>query len=137
MKFSQALALDPELGLDPAAEAERLAARTAQNLVEGGVDLARQGDLEGAMTSFRQAQQLDPSFQISAEQWHNLCVEGSQNDQAELALESCNLAIQLEPDNGLYYNSRGLIRALAGDRAGAAADFRIFREWLEKNQPEE
>jgi tetratricopeptide (TPR) repeat protein len=137
MKFRQALVLDPGLELDPAAEAAQLAERTAQNLVDGGLDLARQGDLPGALANFQQAQKLDAHFEISGEQWHNLCIEGSQHDQAEVALEACNQAIEFEPGNGLYYNSRGLVRAMTGDRVGAAADFKVFREWLEKSQPEE
>ncbi len=135
-KFRQAGELDPTLELEPEAEAERLAAQTAANLVEAGLDLVEQGDLAGALANFEQAEKLDGTYQVPARAWHSLCVAGSELGQANQALEACNRAVELEPDNGLYRSSRGAVLLELGDRSGAAADFKFFREWLEQqNQP--
>jgi hypothetical protein len=39
----------------------------------------------------------------------------------------------LEPDNGIYHDSRGLARALSGNTIGAAADFTSFINWIQQN----
>jgi hypothetical protein len=60
---------------------------------------------------------------------NQLCWEGSLAGHAAAVLPACERAVALEPDNGAFRDSRGLARALTGNAAGAAEDFRVFAEW--------
>ena len=60
---------------------------------------------------------------------NEICWKGSLDGFAEVVRPACDRAIALEPANGLFYDSRGLDRALTGDYAGAAADFERFLAW--------
>ncbi|MBL1202440.1 MAG: hypothetical protein FWK04_26070 [Nostoc sp. GBBB01] len=61
-KFQQAKELDPNLELEPQAEAHRLAAQT---LVEQGKRLAEdEADVSAAIAKFQQAKELDPSLEL-------------------------------------------------------------------------
>ncbi|MBW4693561.1 MAG: TIR domain-containing protein [Lyngbya sp. HA4199-MV5] len=69
-KFREAQSLDPTLSFSPETEAQRLKAKSkAQRLVEEGWDLARQeGNVAAAITSYRQAMQLDHDLAINPEE---------------------------------------------------------------------
>jgi WD40 repeat protein len=59
--FEAALALAPDLSIDPQTDAKRI---FAQALVEQGRNLAHQGEIERATASFAQAVTLDPSLAL-------------------------------------------------------------------------
>ena len=129
-KFAQALVLNPELDFDPAAEARRLNQNMPENLIGDGARLAREGDIASGLKKYEEALTLDSSYQIPAPAWHIICQAGAQTQQvSELVLATCDSAIALEPDNGLYYNSRGWVRLLLGNVEGASRDFAIFEAW--------
>jgi hypothetical protein len=46
----------------------------------------------------------------SVEVWPSLCVEGVYREQAEVVLDASDQTIALDEENGLYYNSRGVVR---------------------------
>lgn len=127
----QAKQLDSSLDLDPEAEAQRLAEPTFENVLDAAVDLAGKGDDQAAKARFEEALELATGL-YSAETWHSLCVAGGRWQQAELVLEACDQAIEMEPENGQYYNSRAFVRQQLGDMAGVRADFAEFEKWLDQ-----
>ena len=68
--FTEAQKLDPEVDLDPATpEIDKNPQAVAQHLaapakVEKGAELAGQGDIEGAITDFKEAQKFDPEVDL-------------------------------------------------------------------------
>jgi WD40 repeat protein len=66
------------------------------------------------------------SITTSTEMLNNLCWDGSVNGYAPQVLFACDRAVAAAPDNAGVRDSRGLARALAGDRAGALQDFEFF-----------
>jgi hypothetical protein len=69
---------------------------------------------------------------MDAELWNAICWNSSLYGQPDAALPFCEMAIQLDPCNPSFLDSRGLERALTGDLAGAAADFKVFVEFTKK-----
>jgi tetratricopeptide (TPR) repeat protein len=90
-----------------------------------GKELAREGDIEGAIAAYKEAQQLDSS--LKAWQWNILCWSGNLYRQA--VMFACEKAVELEPENEDFRRSRGLARALTGNTPGAIEDFQFFVEW--------
>jgi WD40 repeat protein len=133
IKFQKALELNPDLPFaDPLAETERLARDTAANRIEEGIELAQNGKLNDALIKFSETQQLEANYQIPAKAWHALCSQGGQWNKPDLVLDACNRAVELEPENGQFYNSRGMAYLLLGRHDEARQDFRAFEEWLAK-----
>jgi|GEM_PF-447957 len=133
--LEQAVTLDPTLILDPQAEAQRLAQPTFENSLAAAVKAAKNGDTETAQAKFEEAEDLAGSLE-SAKSWQALCDAGTRHGLAETVLDACDKAIEMEPDNGLYYNSRGIARLQVGDQQGAQEDFAKFEAWLEAGQSE-
>ncbi len=86
------------------------------------------GNLQGAQALYRQATQeaaqLDDDFLNN-----NVCWYASTDQFAQVVLPTCDRTVSLNPYNGEYYDSRGLARALTGNRQGAIADFTYFVQW--------
>ena len=59
----------------------------------------------------------------------SVCFAGSTDQFASVVLPACERAITLNPYIGDYYDSRGLARALTGNRQGAIADFKFYVQW--------
>lgn len=83
------------------------------------------GNIKEALAAFDEAQKLD-SKSMSAEDWNLLCWIGSLRDQAKEVQGACETAVTLDPDNFHIRDSRGLARALAGDKRGAIEDFEAY-----------
>ena len=79
--------------------------------------------MEEAIAAYNQAQQLDTQMEISALFWNNLCWWGSLYDRAADILYAGEKAVELEPDNRMYLDTRGLARALTDNVNGAIEDF--------------
>lgn len=75
-----------------------------------------------------------PEFAIPAIPLNNVCWFASLWGLAENALFACELAVEMEPEDGGIRDSRGLARALTGDFAGAIEDFQFFITWAADNQ---
>lgn len=99
-----------------------------QSLMEPGRNLARQGDIVGAIAAYKEAQQRAPDLEISAGQWNTLCWYGSVYEQAESVMFACENAVELDPEVWFIRDSRGLARALTGDTQGAIEDFQFVVE---------
>jgi len=94
-------------------------------LSEGG-RLARAGDISDALQAYQNARERDARLTIQALSWNLLCWRGSLWGRAAEVMEACERAVALAPDNGNIRDSRGLARALTGDRAGAIDDFEAY-----------
>lgn len=102
-------------------------------MVRQGRELARQGDIEGAIAAYATAQMFDPTLEIYARQWNNLCWFGSLWGYAADVPDACDRAVALQPDNGAIYDGRGIARASTGDYAGAIEDLQYFVDWSKEN----
>jgi tetratricopeptide (TPR) repeat protein len=92
---------------------------------------ARLGDFEAAQADYRQAIEVDPDYDSA---YNNLCWFGGLLGHAEEVLDACDTAVELDPKDGAYYDSRGLVRALTGDYAGAVEDFQRYLSWAEAEE---
>ena len=120
-KLKQAYKIDPvNVNLaELETEANQLAAQTA----------IKQGNVTEALSLYKQVQKLDPNLEINARSWNQLCKFGSIYRHAEQVLFACEQAVELAPSErskAWYLDSRGLARALTGDRQGASEDFQAF-----------
>ena len=142
-KFAEVLRLDPSLKLEPETEARHIYAltllRKGRTLVEQGSNLARQGDVAGAIAKFEEALALDPKLTTNpevAQDWNGLCWDGATWNQAILVLDACETAVKLAPDDGSIRDSRGLAWALTGNTTRAADDFEFAVKWAQETGEE-
>lgn len=115
-----AVDIPPELAQQPAF--------SAALALSQGINWVREGKVEEAIQAYNQAQSFDPSLEVSAQSWNSLCWGGSLHDHAADVLYACENAVNLEPENKIWLDSRGLARALTGDLAGALTDFQAVLE---------
>ena len=83
-----------------------------------------------AIRDYTQATELNPGDPSG---WNNLCWYGSLWGRATDVMAACEKLVALKPDDGWFHDSRGLARALSGDYAGAAEDFKIFVAWSKEH----
>jgi WD40 repeat protein len=102
------------------------------DFLDEGKQLAKDGKVQDALAIYAQARQIDPTLNISAVDWNQLCWLGSLSGQATAVMKACQQAVSLNPEDGNIRDSRGLARALAGDTKGAIEDFSFFVEWTKK-----
>jgi tetratricopeptide (TPR) repeat protein len=103
-----------------------------------GMSWVREGKVEEAIQAYNKALSLDLNLEISAESWNILCRYGSLHGHAADVLYAGENAVTLEPENKRYQDSRGLARGIAGDLAGALADFQaVLDSGLFDNYPED
>src|SRR4029077_5734245 len=69
-----------------------------------GAEKLKNGDVNGAITDFNQAGELDPRY---ANAYHNRAYAKVKKKQYAAAIEDIQRAIQLDPKNGDYYLSLG------------------------------
>lgn len=99
--------LDAERALGLAIRAAKLGATTeAQRLFTEAASLATNGD--------------------AAELANRICWFGTLHDAFSQVMSACERAVELDPDNARYRDSRGVARALAGDVTGAIEDLRAY-----------
>jgi len=85
--------------------------------------------VDQALADCRRAGQWDPKLPPDLEIENSLCWSGSLWKRAADVLAHCERAVAGSPDDGDTRDSRGVARALTGNRRGAAEDFRAFLEW--------
>ncbi len=61
----------------------------------------------------------------------SICRAGATYGFARAVLASCDIAVQIDPENGRYRDSRGIARASLEDLNGAVEDFEFFVKWAE------
>jgi tetratricopeptide (TPR) repeat protein len=109
----------------------------ALGMIERGGLFAQHGMMEEAMAAYAEAQDIEPELEFSAGDWNRLCWYGSLWGSAKDAMDACDRAVALAPENARIKDSRGLARALTGDYPGAIEDFRVYVDWLEKHGGDE
>ena len=149
--YQAAQELVPEIDLNPKTEevdrdpeilAQHLATRAAADAkLSAGSNLAQAGNIPEAIAAYNEAQTIDPTLEIEAGYWFNLCWHGSLYGQAATVMEFCEKAIVLEPEDAEVKVGRGLARALTEDKEGAIADLSLYikelgddDEWKSKVQ---
>jgi len=110
-----------------------------QLLIQQGKELIEKGDIKGAITFYKKAQELDPNLKITVYSWNALCWNGSLRGYAKNVMFACENAVSLASEDVHFYrDSRGLARALTGDTKGAIEDFEAYIKWAEnKKQPDD
>lgn len=98
-----------------------------------GAKLAQKGEIEKAITAYKEAEKSDIELQISAEYWNRICWNGSLHNQAAKVIDICEKAVALEPENPGIKDSRGLARGLTDNNKGAIEDFQAYINWIDAN----
>ena len=108
-------------------------------MLSKGISFAEQAEIRDAIDAYNEAQAIDPTIEISANAWNNLCWSGSLNGYAAdvlfagekaVALSFAGeKAVDLSPEAKVCQDSRGLARALTGDLDGALTDFQAVLDW--------
>jgi hypothetical protein len=108
-------------------------------MLQKGVDLAIQGEIAEAKAAYANVKMLDPIYFTIMDNrpnhWNVLCRAGALWRKEKDILEACGRAVELAPSLDSYRDSRGIARALIGDRPGAIDDFEFFiAEAKEQNE---
>ncbi len=116
-------------GHDSVARALREAGAQASDAVSwmlNGWRLAYQEKIAEALTALKQASAQDSTLPLWPGAWNAVCWNGALAGQAAAVLTACDKAVQGTPAAAprffSVHLSRGIVRALTGDLAGAAAD---------------
>jgi tetratricopeptide (TPR) repeat protein len=100
--------------------ASTASANSDGDLVNRGIEKAKNGDLDGAITDFNRAAELNPKD--DAPYYNRAQARRLKNDNAG-ALADYTKAIELGSTNPAAYNNRANVRAETDDRDGAIADY--------------
>ncbi|GGA02969.1 hypothetical protein [Okeania sp. KiyG1] len=130
-KYREALKLDSNLKFDPLTEAKMIAAPGVRD--EGG-KLAQKGKIKEAIRAYNVAQEYHPNLQILGKHWDKLCRYGSLHSHGTDVMFACDNAVELQPENAQFRDSRGLARALTGDFNGAVEDFEAFIQQVKSTE---
>jgi WD40 repeat protein len=130
-QFEEALSLDETI-LGPHPE-QFIQEQIAQGLVRYATNLAWSYDVRASLWALGKAQRNDPELEIPASTWDLVCRQGGISGKADLVLEACERAVALASGGPFYHDSRGLVRALTGDYAGASEDFQFYIDYLESS----
>ncbi|NTV65312.1 MAG: WD40 repeat domain-containing protein, partial [Oscillochloris sp.] len=103
------------------------------SLIDDAATLAGYGEITRAMALVGRVNALGLAAEIPANSWGDLCRQGSLAGHAAEAATACDQALALAPDDGQFYDSCGLNRALRGDLAGARSDFLAYISWAEQS----
>jgi WD40 repeat protein len=95
---------------------------------DAGNSLCVQGELDQAYAIYQKAREIDPLLNVRPDFWNTLCRQAAATG-VELGKRfgfAGDLAVALEPANANYRDTRGIARALRGEREGAIKDFQAF-----------
>jgi hypothetical protein len=106
--------------MDPSATRQEV-----PDLVADAQSFAERGKVLDALQIYQAAERLDPTLDVSAVEWNNLCWYGTLwGFAAKVLRPACEKAVELDSANGEIRDSRGVARAVTGDFTGAIEDFR-------------
>jgi WD40 repeat protein/tetratricopeptide (TPR) repeat protein len=133
--YESAIKLDPRLAqsLNPSTEANRQWANALRAKANEFIEQKRFQEaftvLSSMVSIYTASPQLDPNKAIAANSLNSLCWRGSLQRQTTQVMSACNQAVAFtNSTNGSYRDSRGVARALTGDRKGAIQDFQYFAD---------
>jgi tetratricopeptide (TPR) repeat protein len=104
----------------PSPVAPRAADESDGDLVDRGIEKAKNGDLDGAIADFTRAIELNPKDDAP---YYNRAQAKRLKKDAAGAIADYTRAIELGSKNPAAYNNRGNARAENNDRDGAIADY--------------
>jgi len=132
IKWSNTTAWSNVIGLHEAKEVPEALKQepefAAAVVLSRGHAWAKEGKIDEAIASYREAQTINPQLEISANFWSHLCWYGCSYNCAAEVLFAGEKAVELEPNGDK--EARGIARALTGDVAGAIADFQATLDSL-------
>jgi uncharacterized protein YjbI with pentapeptide repeats len=102
-------------------------------ILSKGMDGGVQGNVLAAIQDYKLAQFIDTGLEINPDVWDLLCWVGVLHNQAREILFASEKATYSEPDNPVYRDTRGLVRALTDDIQGAIEDFESVDEKVGDN----
>jgi tetratricopeptide (TPR) repeat protein len=114
VKIQETVHESPSPASSPAAE------ESDSNLVNRGIEKAKNGDLDGALADFNRAIELNPKDDVA---YYNRAQAKRLKKNAGGAVADYTRAIELGSKNPAAYNNRGNARAENSDRDGAIADY--------------
>jgi len=112
----------------PAAQASavipQFAVQNAANSnIRGGYNAYSRGDYKIAKTFNARATASGIKKSRRSIAYSNLCATLGQLNSLAEALDACNLAVKMAPNNWRALNNRGVVNYLAGNKQAALADF--------------
>jgi len=123
--LQEARRLDPDLPSGLEKEFKQL---SAPHLHAEGNKLAKEDKLNEAIADFQAARTRDPRLEVRADYWNTLCWWSSLVGKSSEVMSMCDKAVDLSHGYGMYRDTRGVARALAGDTKGAIEDFEAYLE---------
>ena len=99
-----------------------------------GIYACKRGNVLAAIKAYQSAQLIDTGLEIDATIWDLLCWVGALHNQAADIQYLSEKATHARPDSPIYRDTRGLVRALAGDLQGAIKDFELVLEQVGDNK---
>jgi tetratricopeptide (TPR) repeat protein len=121
--YVEANKLDPNKVSGPQLRANDLAAKALVRLALRELPRGLVTVVE-AVRSFSDAARLDEKA-ITADNWNDFCWFGALLEHPSDVMYACDRAVELSPNDWQILDSRGLARAVAGDRQRAIADLTI------------
>ena len=93
------------------------------------------GQIESARQNYQKAVDL-AGQRGDASISNNVCWYGALDGFHQVIMPACERAVKLakDIDIGVFRDTRGIARALAGDTAGAIDDFTSYLTWLDKDE---
>jgi tetratricopeptide (TPR) repeat protein len=122
--IQQLNAADPALKLD---QEQTLRKWTASLRLKEAELLLENNKITEAIAAFNRIEQMDSTV-ISAQSWNNLCWQGALGGHPAQVLDACEKAVHAATAEQSWEirDSRGLARALTGNRQGAIEDFEVY-----------
>ena len=122
--IQQLNAADPALKLD---QEQTLRKWTAPIRLQESEHLLQEKKISEAVAAFNQVYKMDSQL-ISADSWNILCRQGALRDHPAQVLDACEKAVHAATAEQSWEirDSRGLARALTGNRQGAIEDFEVY-----------
>ena len=113
-------ALKPASAGESASSASPADNESVDDLVNGGIEKGKEGNLDGAIADFTRAMELNPKDDAP---YYNRAQAKWLKKDAAGAIADYTRAIELGSQNPAAYNNRGNARAENNDRDGAIADY--------------
>ncbi len=134
--IEKALKIDPDLDVNQRLNVALLLIKSANNIlkkdpikdfIKDNIHDSIFAITEAQKPAITEAQKLVPSLTINKDKvWNSLCWYSSIKGFAKDVMLACEKAVELEPDNEGFRDSRGLARALTGNIEGAIEDFQVY-----------
>ena len=113
--------------------------QTARDMtIATATGLVRGGEVERGLEIFDELQRSVADLAVSARQYNRFCWFGTLWGFPAEVRSYCRRAVDLQPENGNYRDSRGVMLAMMGEFDEAVESFEFYIQWAaERGLPEE